>query len=189
VFATTGVTSQGQCVGRACRGYAMAALLMGLSVMSVMLTMAVPVWHTVVRREREDELIFRGRQYVRAIELFQRKYGGTFPPTIDLLLEGRFLRHRYLDPITRGEFQLLYVGVPEGVHPGAAALPVATDGRRGILGVVSRSTERSLRLYEGRGRYNQWMFVVDQTKATGSGGVESKRPSPDRGSVQVGASR
>lgn len=105
----------------------MAALLMGLGVMSLVVTMAVPVWHTVVRREREDELIFRGRQYVRAIELFQRKYGGTFPPTIDLLLEGRFLRQRYLDPITREEFQLLYVGVPEGVDPGASRLSLGPE--------------------------------------------------------------
>ena len=139
----------------------MAALLMGLSVMSVMLTVALPVWHTVARREREDELVFRGNQYVRAIELFQRKYAGTFPPSIDVLLQGRFLRRRYLDPITGRDFQLLYAGIPLGTtRPGAPGVPAVTDGRRGIIGVVSQSDHASLRLYQGRGRYNEWLFVA-----------------------------
>ncbi|MCU0252314.1 MAG: type II secretion system GspH family protein, partial [Vicinamibacterales bacterium] len=53
------------------RGYAMAALLVTLAVMSVILGMAMPVWRTVVQREKEEELIFRGRQYARAIQLYQ----------------------------------------------------------------------------------------------------------------------
>lgn len=131
----------------------MAALLMGLSLMSIMLSIAIPVWHTVAQREREEELIFRGRQYVHAIELFQRRYTGTFPPSVDALLQGRFLRRRYLDPITNGEFQLLYADIPTGsVRPGAPTIPVSTNGRRGIVGVVSRSEQPSLRLYQGAKR-------------------------------------
>ena len=144
----------------------MAALLMGLSLMSIMLSVALPVWHTVARREREEELIFRGRQYVHAIELFQRKYAGTFPPTVDALLQGRFLRRRYLDPMTNTEFQLLYADIPASdAPPGAPTARVSTHGRRGIVGVVSRSDQRSLRLYQGANRYNQWMFIAaDETE-------------------------
>jgi type II secretory pathway pseudopilin PulG len=141
----------------------MAALLVGLSIMCVMLSAALPVWRTAIRREREAELIFRGEQYARAVGLFQRKYAGTFPPSVDALLEGRFLRRRYLDPITGGDFQLLYVGVPSGDgRRGGAAPSAVADGRRGILGVVSRSTEAPLRLYLGRGRYSEWMFVAPE---------------------------
>jgi type II secretory pathway pseudopilin PulG len=50
-------------------GYAMAALLVGLSVMSIMLGAALPVWQTAITREREAELIFRGEQYAHAISL------------------------------------------------------------------------------------------------------------------------
>ena len=139
----------------------MAALLVSLSVMCLMLSVALPVWRTVIRREREAELIFRGQQYVRAIVLFQRKYAGTFPPTIDVLLHERFLRRRYLDPITNDDFQLLYAGVPSGgALAGDSAPPAVTDGRRGIQGVVSRSNEPSLQLYQGRGHYNEWTFVA-----------------------------
>jgi len=45
----------------------MAALLVGLSVMSIMLSMALPVWRTATQREREAELVFRGEQYAQAI--------------------------------------------------------------------------------------------------------------------------
>lgn len=54
-------------------GYAMAALLVALSVLSIVASVALPVWQTVLRREREAELIFRGEQYVQAIALDQRK--------------------------------------------------------------------------------------------------------------------
>ena len=39
------------------RGYAMAALLVGLSIMAVLMSVAMPVWSQFTRREREEELI------------------------------------------------------------------------------------------------------------------------------------
>ena len=69
------------------RGYAMAALLVGLFVMGVLATVAMPVWTQAARREKEAELVFRGEQYARAVGLFQRKMGpGTLPPNLDLLV-------------------------------------------------------------------------------------------------------
>lgn len=131
--------------------------------MCLMISAALPMWRTSIRREREAELVFRGEQYVRAIVLFKRKYGGTFPPSIDVLLHGRFLRRRYLDPITNEDFQLIYVDVPSGGSlNGGFVPPTFTNTRRGIMGVVSRSKQTSLRRYQGRGRYNEWLFVVDQ---------------------------
>ena len=59
------------------RGYAMAALLVAMSVMAIVLGTAMPVYQTVARREREAELIFRGEQYARAIGLYQRKYANA----------------------------------------------------------------------------------------------------------------
>ena len=93
------------------RGFMMAALLVTLSVMAVLMGALVPVWSTAARREREEELVFRGEQYARAIMLFQRKYANARPPSVDVLLSERFLRKKYKDPITNEDFELLAAGV------------------------------------------------------------------------------
>ena len=207
------------------RGYAMAALLVGLSVMSVMLSMALPVWRTWVQRERETELIFRGEQYVQAINLFSRRTGG-FPTSLDQLRQGRYIRRLYTDPITDGEFQPVYLGqvaagaptapgqrgagpgprggagpgtgiggigqqagtgraaTPPGGRAGQpGASPFTQPGRLGggagpIIGVVSRSTAESIREYNGRGRYNEWVFVASEaTRQAGPpGGARGRGP-------------
>jgi type II secretory pathway pseudopilin PulG len=103
------------------RGYAMAALLVSIGVMMVLMSVAMPVWRHEVQREKEAELIFRGEQYARAVNLFQRKMGpGNFPPTVDFLVQQRFLRKKYKDPITDGDFQIIPVagGIPgQGQQP------------------------------------------------------------------------
>ena len=110
----------------------MAALLVGLSVLAVLATAAMPVWRQMVQRERETELIFRGEQYARAIALFQRKAGpGVLPPNLDVLVEQRVLRKKYRDPITGDEFQ------PVRPTPNAAGGQPAPGGP-GAGGVAGR---------------------------------------------------
>jgi type II secretory pathway pseudopilin PulG len=105
------------------RGYAMAALLVAISIMAIMMSVAMPVWRHNEQREKEAELVFRGNQYVRAIRLFQAKTG-TFPTSVDALVQGRFLRQKYLDPVTNGEFT--YIGAGSPVAAGTPA-----TGQRG----------------------------------------------------------
>jgi type II secretory pathway pseudopilin PulG len=109
----------------------MAVLIVGLSIMAVMLTVAMPVWRQMVQREKEEELVFRGTQYARAIGLFGRKYANANPPSIDVLVQQRFLRKKYKDPITRDDFLPLLAGqaVP-GATP-AAGGPAGSQGRGG----------------------------------------------------------
>jgi len=167
----------------------MAALLVGLGVMSVMLTVAMPVWTQVARREKEAELVFRGEQYKRALGLFQRRNGpGVTPPSVDVLVEGRFLRKEFKDPITGDDFLLLRQGAAvetagggppngRGVQAGRGGTPGRPTGSSspgfasgGIVGVASTSTEESLRIYNGRTRYNEWDFTfVQQTQTPGVG--------------------
>jgi type II secretory pathway pseudopilin PulG len=109
----------------------MAALLVALSVMAVLMTVAMPVWKQISTREKEEELVFRGEQYARAIGLFQRKFANASPPNINVLVEQRFLRKKYKDPITNDDFVPLLQGQPAA--PGA--LPnggrgAATPGAR-----------------------------------------------------------
>jgi type II secretory pathway pseudopilin PulG len=92
-------------------GYAMAALLVALAVMAVAMSIALPAWRHETQREKEEELIFRGRQYVRAIQLFQRRYAAAYPPDVDVLVKQKFLRKKYTDPMVKdGEFEILYQG-------------------------------------------------------------------------------
>lgn len=170
-------------------GYAMAALLVGMTIMAVFLTVALPAWSTAAKREREAELIFRGQQYARAVALFQRKYANTFPPNLDILLNEHFLRKKYKDPMTKdGEFQVLYANqqaaaqpnagpnqlagrqgggtVPQRGQPGSPVTQAATGPaggpQGGIVGVASKSTATSVRLYDGHDKYNEWVFVATQ---------------------------
>ena len=88
-------------------GYAMAVLLAGIAIMGIVWTLVVPVWKQSVQREKEAELIFRAGQYARAVALYQRKYANAFPPSVEVLLREKFLRKKYKDPITNGEFRYL----------------------------------------------------------------------------------
>jgi type II secretory pathway pseudopilin PulG len=177
------------------RGYAMAALLVAMSVMAVLMSALLPVWTTMAKREKEAELVFRGNQYARAIALFQRKFANAAPPTIDVLVEQRFLRKKYKDPITNEDFQPLYAnqgmmpgapgaggqppgkgGATGGTAPGQVIQPgfgsTGATGAGGIIGVTSKSKDTSLRVFNGRTRYNEWAFVNVQTsqRVGGPGG-------------------
>src|SRR5918993_3312468 len=114
------------------RGYAMVALLVMMAVMAVAMTVALPAWSTMARREKEAELVFRGEQYARAIMLFQRRYAGAFPPTIDVLVNERFLRKKFKDPITNDDFQT--IGVGEAVNQPQTTDPLSPSGGRGRAG-------------------------------------------------------
>ena len=179
----------------------MAALLIGMTVAAVFMTAAMPVWKQTTRRERESELVFRGQQYARAIGLFQKRSGpGVLPPSLDVLVSGRFLRKKYKDPITNDDFDLLSPTqaaggalngaaggnpaqgqVPGGGGRGAAqqtgtgAVIANQPGGRGavggIVGVASKSKDSSLRAYNGRTVYNEWQFLfVPQVQAPNAPG-------------------
>ena len=97
------------------RGFALAALIIFLTALSIVLAATVPAYRIQAQRELEAELIFRGEEYVRAIQKYQRQFG-IFPPGIDALLETngiRFLRRAYKDPITGGDFRPLTAN-PDG---------------------------------------------------------------------------
>jgi len=169
-------------------GYAMVALLVGMSVMAVLMGAALPVWNKQAQREREEEYLFRATEYARAIQKFQRRAGpGTLPPNFDVLVEGRFLRRKYKDPITGSDFQPIFQtmqapGQPGGVGgnatPGGrvAATPTAQTGGTptagqgtpvpgaGVIGVTSKSKADSIKIYNGRTTYDQWAVTYRDVK-------------------------
>lgn len=159
------------------RGYAMAGLLVAIAIMSLMLSVAMPTYRTMMQREKEEELIWRGQQYDRAIQLFRRKTGAPGPPSVDALIEGRFLRKKYKDPITDDDFEL----VPLSALPAGDGVPQQQRAYGQLIGGVrSKSKDRSLRVLNGRNRYNQWQFTYVPWKPGGQptvpGGPGNRTP-------------
>ena len=180
----------------------MAALLVAMSVMAIILTAAMPTWSHMIRREKEEELIFRGNQYARAINQYQRKFANASPASLDVLIEQRLLRKKFRDPLAtdkEGEFQMLYLnqqgpasrggpagqigargtaggqqqtgtGTGEGGTQGGTTYSTQPSG--GIVGVASKNTGTSIKIYKGKQRYNEWQFIgLEQGQAgAGAGG-------------------
>jgi type II secretory pathway pseudopilin PulG len=172
---------------KASRGYAMAALLVAMSVMALLLSVALPAWSHMIRREKEEELIFRGNQYARAINQYQRKYANASPQNLDVLIKERFLRKKFKDPLSPekdGEFQLLYLQNQNAASRGTGAGPAGRVGggsigpsmgpsRSGpIVGVTSKNTGLSIRAFKGKTRYNEWEFIgMEMSTQAGPGAV------------------
>ncbi|MGC1087722.1 MAG: hypothetical protein WA894_04750 [Candidatus Acidiferrum sp.] len=80
------------------------------------------------RREKEKEMIWRGKQYTRGIKLYYAKFG-RFPTSLDDLTKPsngniRFMRQAYKDPMNKddGSWRLIYVG-PAGQLIGSLKPP------------------------------------------------------------------
>lgn len=145
-------------------GFAMAGLLVAIAVMSLMLSVAMPTWRTLVQREKEEELIWRGQQYDRALQLYRKKNAAPGAPSIDALVQGRFLRKKYKDPITNSDFEVIGLS-PAGNAPGVQQ-PRQGFGQL-IGGVRSKSKEKSLRILNGRSVYSDWQFTYVPWKPAG----------------------
>lgn len=188
----------------------MAALLVGMSIMAILMGAALPVWNKQAQREREEEYLFRAHEYARAVMKFRQRIANTNPPSVDVLVQQRFLRRKYKDPITGEDFQPQYetanTGIGSGANgtptpgqiappsggmsgggtstlgssgtstfgstgtstQGAGGTPTAGTGAptpgAGIIGVVSKSKATSIKIYNGRTRYDQWVVTYQDVK-------------------------
>ncbi|MEO6212168.1 MAG: type II secretion system protein [Vicinamibacterales bacterium] len=180
------------------RGYAMAALLVSVSIMAIVMSALLPVWKQQARREKEAELVFRGEQWARAIYLYTTKNGGQYPPSLDVLVQGRYIRQKFQDPMTTdGDWQPIFLGQqqPGSGRGGAPGGPAVGGGRgsatpagaqlgsglaggqgaAGIANIQSKNKEASIRIYNGAAFYNQWQFRYN---ARGRGGPGVGGPQP-----------
>ncbi len=137
------------------RGFIMVAMLISLAVAAIWMTAALPSWRQQAIREKEAELIFRGEQYARAIYLYRTKNNGAQPQSIDQLVQQRYLRKKYVDPITGKDFlPLASLAAPQGGRGGGGTSPTAA----GITGVRSTSNDESIKIYRNQSTYSQWDF-------------------------------
>ncbi len=94
-------------------GYVLLAVLVLVFLMLLALSIAAPRVAMQLKHDQEIETAHRANQYVRAIRLFHRKTG-NYPTSIEQLEKTnnqRFLRQRYLDPLTgKDDWKLIQVG-------------------------------------------------------------------------------
>ena len=152
------------------KGFTYPAALLMVIVVSVALTGVHQQWQTIVKRDREKELLFRGTQILEAINAYCRagsEDACQYPRRFEDLLKDprvpgiqRHLRKLYKDPMTRdGHWGIVY------------------DGRGNIKGVFSKSAESplktggfpdALRSFENKAHYHEWKFVHNPRKETTS---------------------
>jgi type II secretory pathway pseudopilin PulG len=168
-------------------GFSLVAVVAGMTIMLVMMGAAMPSWKYVVQNEREQELFFRGDEIATAIERYQKKNAGAAPPTLEVLVKGKFLRQAYTDPMTTdGKWR--YIKVGEMMLPRvAAAMPGreptgpgqrsraggrSSDELGPFIGVASTLKKESLRIMNGQDTYDQWLFVAGRPRVLGRVGPE-----------------
>src|SRR5262245_27585110 len=102
--------------------------MVALVVAAIALGATVQAWSKTWRRDTEEELVFRGTQYVDAIIAYRKEHGGQFPMRLeDLYKPGprrlRYIRKLYKEPFGKdGRWGLLYL-MPggQGVYDPRAA--------------------------------------------------------------------
>jgi type II secretory pathway pseudopilin PulG len=168
---------------RAERGYVLIILMMAVFVLSLSFLIAVPLWQTELQREKEEELIFRGRQYAEAVRIYAKKNPGRFPASLKELLDKKCIRKLYRDPFSRdGQWNVILASTgpvpsagastdrPGGQAGGQAVQEVLVAPERAltaiknarVLGVVSTSKAKSVKIYQDQESHDKWLFFFGQ---------------------------
>lgn len=142
-------------------GFSYMVALFALAVIAVLSTRTLQNLQTMERREREDELLFVGQAYLRAISQYHEQSPGTikrYPPDLQALLIDeravrvrRPLRRLYRDPIDGNE-QWGIVEAPDGGVMGVYSLSPRAPIKRGGF-------PPALTGFSGAASYQDWKFV------------------------------
>lgn len=142
-------------------GFSYFGLLAVIAIMGVMLVATGEVWHTVQRREKEQELLFVGNQFRQAINEYYEHTPGQerrYPENLEDLLKDprhpatrRYLRKIYRDPVS-GDGEWGLIKGPEGeifgVHSQSEEEPI----KKGNFSLADRN-------FEGKTKYADWVFI------------------------------
>lgn len=151
-------------------------LLLALALLATASARVAQSWSLNHQREQEEELLFVGAQYRRAVESYYEQTPGPhkrLPESIEQLLDDtrfpqpqRHLRQRYADPLTqRDDWQLVYapMGGLLGVRSSSARKPFKHSGFEG--------EEIS---FNDAPTYADWYFVFVPAPLAGSVYVQRK---------------
>jgi hypothetical protein len=112
-------------------GFALLLVFAMASIMAISLYYSLPRVAFEAQRDKEQTLIDRGEQYKRAVQLYVRK-NKRWPAKVEDLESSnglRFLRRRYVDPMTgKDEWRAVHVG-PTGVLTDSLIKPAGKDNK------------------------------------------------------------
>ncbi len=110
-------------------GSALLIVFVFAAVLAIMLYRELPVTLFEAQRQKEELLVDRGHEYVRAVQLFYRRNHGQYPASIEQLEDTnrvRYLRRKYKDPFTgKDDWRLLHAG-PGGMLMDSKVNPLKT---------------------------------------------------------------
>ena len=124
-------TKQGECGDE---GYLLVGAMVAIFIVLLVLSVGAARVARQLQREKEVEAVHRGDQYVRAIRVYYRKNGNRYPTSVEQLLSTnnqRFLRQKYLDPLTgKDDWRLIHLGENQTTVKGffGEELPGLTSG-------------------------------------------------------------
>ena len=175
------------------KGYLLLAVMLLITLMLITLAVAVPRIAQQIKRQKEEELIHRGKEYASAIKKFYHK-NGTYPTSLDQLESTngqRFLRHRFKDPMTeKGEWKLIHVGeaqitVPTPGSPGGTQ---QAPGQTGSLTTPFPARSSAHSLVPPQGRQGPLRpHPGDSVPAASMLAVYREAPRPEGRSLEPGA--
>ena len=117
----------------------MVGVVVAIAILTILIAIIGPSISTIMRRDKETELIFRGKQYARAIVAFQKRYG-RYPNELKELVEVKphSIRRLYREPMCNcDDWQVIIAGTPEAVpmrsgpQPPKGGLPFQPTPRAG----------------------------------------------------------
>ncbi len=124
------------------RGYMLLVFVLFTAILFIGMYRILPKAVFEGQRQKEEELIFRGQQYRRGIQLYVRKFG-RYPTSLDDLENTnnvRFIRKLYPDPMTpEGEWRLIHIA-PGGIFPDALNQPVVRGQIPGAANLTGGSS-------------------------------------------------
>jgi hypothetical protein len=125
------------------RGSALLIVFVFAAMIAIFLYREMPVTVFEARRQKEQLLEDRGKEYVRAVQLFYRRNRGQFPSSIEQLENTnniRYLRRKYKDPFTgKDDWRLLHAG-PNGILIDSKVNPLQANGTNGQPGQANGSS-------------------------------------------------
>lgn len=124
-------------------GMVLIIVMIVATLMLIALTAAAPSVYQEGRREREEEAIFRGTQYARAVALFHRQFN-RFPTSTKELMGTngyKFLRKEFPDPLDpKGKWRFIHVNAAGVLLDSVNQKPMNANGNPAGIGVNNSSS-------------------------------------------------
>ena len=171
-------------------GFTYLAAIVLVMIMGIMLGIMGETWQMMMKREKEEELLFRGDQIRYGIERWNTPKPGQniSTPLQDLkdllkdprsLANMRYLRRLYTDPITGKDWTLIKDPV-RGVI-GVASPSEAEPVKKANFPIVNEKLPDGVnyrpdiyKSFEGKKKYSDWQFVYGQVApATSVSGIKT----------------